>query len=528
MIVLVLVVAAATASVLVLNLGERLRLPWPALMVVLGAAVAFVPGVPEVHVDPDLVLPVFLPPLLYAAAQRTSFSLFRTRWRSIVALAVALTVATVVAVTATAAALVPGITVTAAVALAAAVAPPDPVAVEAVAEQVSLPRRLLTVLQSEGLFNDAVALVVFQAALAALASGDGLDAGVALRFVYGLLAAIAIGYGLAWAAGRLRDLTGDTAARAAVSLVLPFAVYLAADAAQASGVVAVVVAGLAAVSYQDTDDNAGRLTSSALWGVVEVVTTGLAFALVGAELRLVVVAAGDGLPMMLAHAGVVCAVVVGLRAAWMLVAVPVVRRRAGRTDDAPRTWREAVVITWGGMRGLATLALALALPATVAGGAPFPGRTEAVVIACTVLVATLLVPAFTFPLLLRVLGVAEDERARQAAEASIVQRAQEAARAVLLDPDVVRYDGGGSDQDLQERLDQMSSLYEMLDDPEPSAERQQQLAELRHRREHREQVESAALAAARGAVIAARRERGVDPEAVDRVLRRLDTRGRAT
>ena len=524
MTVLAVVVATVTASVLVLAVGRRVGLPWPALMVVVGAAAAFVPGVPTLRVEPDLILPLFLPPLLYAAATRTSVALFRTRWISIVVLAVALTAATIVAVTATAAALVPGITVTAAVAVAAAVAPPDPVAVEAVAGPVRLPRRLLTVLQSEGLFNDAVTLVVFQAALTALAAGDGLGWGVALRFVYGLVAAAAIGYGLAFLAGRLRTLTDDTAARAAVTLVLPFAVYLAADAAAASGVVAVVVAGLSAVSHQDADDRAGRLTTAALWGVVEVLATGLAFALVGAELRGVLVAAGSGLPRMLAHAGVVCAVVVGLRALWLTSAVPVVRRRGG-SDAAPRDWREAAVMTWGGMRGLATIALALALPTTVAGGAPFPGRTEAVVLACTVLVVTLLVPAFTLPVLVRALGVTEDDDALRGAEAPIVRRACSAARKVLLDPAVL---DGDDERELQVRTEQLATLYQLLDDPDPSPDRQEHLAELRRRSVRRHQVEAAALAAARAAVLDARNERGVDPAAVDQVLRRLDALGRPT
>ena len=167
--VLLLVVGFMLAAVVLVGVGDRLRLPWPTLMVVLGLAVAFAPGLPDTFaLDPDLILPLFLPPLLFATAQRTSWALFRSRWRSIAFLAVALVVATVTAVAATAAALVPGLGLTAAVALGAMVAPPDPVAVavavEAVAGPVRMPRRLLNVLHSEGLFNDATALVVFQAA----------------------------------------------------------------------------------------------------------------------------------------------------------------------------------------------------------------------------------------------------------------------------------------------------------------------------------------------------------------------------
>lgn len=146
-----LIVGLMPAAVLLVGVGDRLRLPWPALMVVLGVVVALVPGLPAAFVlDPDLILPLFLPPLLYATAQRTSWSLFRARRRSNALLAVALVVVTVIAVAGVTAVLVPGITMTAAVALGAMVAPPDPVAVEAVAGPVRMPRRMLAVLQSEG------------------------------------------------------------------------------------------------------------------------------------------------------------------------------------------------------------------------------------------------------------------------------------------------------------------------------------------------------------------------------------------
>src|SRR3954469_21185186 len=197
-------------------------------MVVLGIVVAFVPGLPDsFDLDPELILPLFLPPLLFAAAQRTSWALFRARWRSIAFLAVALVVATVTAVAGTAAVLVPGIGVSAAIALGAMVAPPDPVAVEAVAGPVRMPRRLLTVLQSEGLFNDATALVIFQAAVLATVQGSALNVpGVLLRFAAGALGAVALGLGVARIARWVTDRVTDPTGRSALTLVLPFAVYL--------------------------------------------------------------------------------------------------------------------------------------------------------------------------------------------------------------------------------------------------------------------------------------------------------------
>ncbi len=517
---LLLVVAVMAASVVVVGVGDRLSLPWPALMVVLGAGVAFIPGVDALSVDPELILPLFLPPLLYATARRTSWAMFRSRWRSVVGLALALTAVTIALAAGTAWALVPGITLTAAVAVGAAVAPPDPVAVEAVAGPLNVPRRLLAVLRSEGLFNDAVALVVFQAATAALVRGDELDVSVLGRFVYGLVVAVAVGLAVAWLAGRLRDRLTDVTGRNALSLVLPFAVYLAADELGASGVIAVVVAALQVRSHQSADQGEDRLSGGALWDVVEMLVTGVAFALVGAELRSVVTDAGDQLPRMLLHAAVVVAVVLAVRALWLFGALPVV----ARSDDptaAPRSWREALVLTWCGMRGLATIALALALPQTVAGGRPFPGRTEAIVIACSVLVVTLLGQAFTLPVLLRRLGVSEDTEAAQAAETAISQRARRAARDVLLDPSVLADADPEVTEEIKARLDRLNA---MLTDEAPDPDYRGRLEQAQRRREQMSRLETRALDAARAEVLDARSRPGTDPDAADRVLRRLDLR----
>jgi Na+/H+ antiporter len=519
---LLVVVGLMLAAVVLVGVGERLRLPWPALMVVLGAAVALVPGLPDAFVvDPELILPLFLPPLLFATAQRTSWAVFRARWRTIALLAVALVLVTVTAVAGTAWVLVPGIAVTAAIALGAMVAPPDPVAVEAVAGQTPIPRRMIAVLQSEGLFNDATALVIFQTAVLATVSGGELSPlGLGVRFVAGAVAAVVLGLAVAWLArtvlGRLTDSTG----RSALTLVLPFATYLAAEEIHASGVIAVVVLALQLRAGADADEAAERITQSSLWNVVELLVTGVAFGLIGLDLRQVVAAAGDELPRMLGHAAVVCLVVVAVRTVWMVVAWRVVRR----TDDvsaAPRTGREAVLLAWCGMRGLATLALALSLPTTLATGEPFPYRTELVLIAVSVLVVTLLVPGFTLPLLVRALGVDDEAEAEQRAEREIVLRARRAAMATIEFEQKVR--------DLPEEVgarmrDRVERLEAVLSGETPSDEERKQLATMQAVRGQIAGAQASALAAARTEVLAARREPGVDPHAADRVLRRLDLR----
>jgi CPA1 family monovalent cation:H+ antiporter len=520
--ILALVVGLMLAAVLLVGVGDRLRLPWPALMLLLGVGVAFVPGLPDrFDLEPELILPLFLPPLLFATAQRTSWALFRARWRSIAFLAVALVVATVAAVAGTATLFVPGTGISAAIALGAMVAPPDPVAVEAVAGPVRMPRRLLAVLQSEGLFNDATALVVFQTAVLATVQGGAVSAPtLLLRFVLGVVGAVAIGLAVAlvarWITARVTDATG----RSALTLVLPFAVYLAADEIGASGVVAVVVLALQLRAASAADEAEERLVQRSFWDVVELLVTGVAFGLIGLDLRQVVEAGGADLPRMLRDAAVVCAVVVGVRVVWMLVAWWMVRR-SDDPERSPRTGREAVVLSWCGMRGLATLALALSLPIATAAGADFPQRVEIVLIAVVVLVVTLVLPGFTLPFLVRWLGVAADADAEHAAEQAIALRARAAATAVLTADDRVARLPAGVGTNLRQRIDRLDGV--LRGDPASAEDREHAQTVRRHRAEMSE-VQAEALAAARAEVLAARREPGVDPEAADRVLRRLDLR----
>ncbi|BBG02335.1 MULTISPECIES: Na+/H+ antiporter [Pseudonocardia] len=523
--ILLVVVGLMVATVVLVGVGERLRLPWPALMVVLGAGVAITPGLPDgFRVDPDLILPLFLPPLLFATAQRTSWALFRARWRTIALLAVGLVLVTATAVAGTAWLLVPGIAVTAAIALGAMVAPPDPVAVEAVAGQVRIPRRLVSVLQSEGLFNDATALVIFQAAVLATVAGDELSPlGLGVRFVAGAAGAVVVGLAVAWLARRVLGRLTDTVGRSALTLVLPFATYLAAEEIHASGVIAVVVLALQLRAGADADEAAERLTQTSLWNVVELLVTGLAFGLIGLDLRQVVTDAGDDLPRMLGHAAIVCLVVIAVRVLWMVAAWRILRRTPGVADAgaAPVTGREAVLLSWCGMRGLATLALALSLPFTTATGEPFPARAELVLIAVSVLLVTLLVPGFTLPALVRALDVDDEAEAEERAEREIVGRARRAAMATIQFEQQVRELPAEVGTALRERADRLAA---MLAGETPSEDERQRIAMVKTMRDQMAQAQAAALAAARAEVLAARREPGVDPHAADRVLRRLDLR----
>lgn len=509
---LIVLIAILAGTVVLVGVGDRFNLPWPVLLTIATAAVIFVPGMPEVELDAELILPIFLPPLLWALGQRASWQMFRTNWRAIVIYSVVLVVLTILAVTWAALVFIPGITVAAAVAIGAAVAPPDPVAVEAVAEPVGIPRRIVATLQTEGLFNDAVSLVCFQAALTALTADEDLRAGsLALGFLYTAVAAVAVGLMFGWVGSvTMRRLT-QSVGRSAMTLIIPFAVYIAAEEVHASGVIAVVVAAVQMSSAKGDLAAEDRLTGTAFWQVLELLLTGVAFGLMGLQLRQVIDDAGSRIGVMVLHGAIVSAVVILLRLAWMLGIVLAGRTGGERLGLTPRTAGEALVMTWAGMRGLVTLALALSVPEHQSGF-----RAEMLVIAVMVLLLTMVVPGLTLPLLVRQLGLAHEDW-QDAQERELLGRAQQAAvgrvreLAAQAPPEVVAA---------------VTDMYSRMAPPRPAEEDHEDyrrhFEQRRQRREMFAVVRDAALAAAQDAVIRARSDRGIDPETVDRVLHQLD------
>lgn len=507
---LVVIVALMLLTVVVVGVGDRLGLPWPALLTVVAAGAVFLPHMPF-EIDNELILPLFLPPLLWALARRTSWVMFRERWRTILGFSVLLTVITVAAVAWTSWLLVPGATLAAAIAIGAAVAPPDPVAVDAVAEHAPIPRRLTSLLHTEGLFNDAVALVAFQLALAITLQGETLEPiSILQTFSWTVVAAVGVGLAAAWAAARVIRWLTSPVARSALTLVVPFAVYMLAEEVHGSGVIAVVVA---AVSLSDRNDEIGaqdRLTSSAFWHVLELLVTGLAFGLIGLEFRVVIDEAGSQIGEMVLHGLVVAAVAVAVRFAWVFFGQWVQRRR---DVEAPRTWQESFLISWCGMRGLVTLALVLALPA-----AEFPVRAEALVIAVVVVVVTMLVPGMLLPWLVGRLHLGSGESAEDQQERELVLRAQRAAFAV-----VRKAISEGAPPEMLESLAQrFGDITGVHDDEALSGDHQSRAEVLRQRLHQYAGLRDQALAAATAEVLRARNEPGVDPHVVDAVLADLD------
>ncbi len=514
---LLLLVGLLFGTVLVVGVGERIRLPYPILMLVFSAAAAFLPFIPEIHINPELILPLFLPPLLYAAAQRSSWSTFRLRWRSLVLLAVLLVIATTAAVAGVAWLMVPSMALPVAIALGAIVAPPDPVAVESVAGKVKMRRKLLTVLQTEGLFNDAMAIVIFQAAVTAALSGGDVGWDVVPRFLVGAAGAVALGLAMAWAIGALNRFVPNLVARSASTLVAPYAVYLLAEELHLSGVVAVVVTALELGRRARPQDSEERLTRHAFWDVVELLTTGVAFGLVGVEMRYVIEHEGANLLTFIPGIAAICFAVVAVRFLWMYAMLKL--GGTERRNRTPGSLKEVLVLSWCGMRGLATLALALALPTTLANGEPLEGRNFVVATAAAVLVTTLVVPGLTLPALMRALKLPNDHAAEEKTERKLARRAEK----VALETMKRSPSAAALPQKRREALARrMSSLHTILaadleEDPEKMLRIKQILAAM-------DTVQREALDAARSEMLKARNEPGNDPELVDRVLRRLDLR----
>lgn len=512
-------------AVISVPIGDRLRLPAPVLMTLLGIVLSLLSFVPDVDIPPELMLPLLLPPLLYAAVRRTSWRQFVANIRPIFLLAVALVFVTTFCVAAVAHQIVPGLPLAAAVALGALVAPPDPVAATAVAGQLGLPRRLVSILEGEGLFNDVTAIVLYHVAIAATVTGSFSFAEASLELVLSAVVAVAVGVALAWGANKLMNLLGDATLQISLSLLVPYAAYVLAEELHGSGVLAVLAAALFLAEYAaDADDVMTRLAGHAFWDVVDTLVTGVAFGLVGLELQNAVRTAEGRWGELLGWSAAIVGVVVVVRLLWLLPATWFAQRLHAKQDYAeelPVSWRETVVMWWSGMRGVATVALALGIPLSTDAGSAFPAREEIVFIAFGVIMATLVVQGLTLPWLVRTLGVKVDVAREKEYEHELAVRAARAAKRRLKEID----DAEDLPDDLLEKLVGRAVEIAVRISPDMGDEERREAHELRLERVKRlKRIQSEMLSAARHEILAARSEPGADPEIVDRVLRHLDVR----
>jgi CPA1 family monovalent cation:H+ antiporter len=512
-------------AVISVPVGDRFKMPAPVLMTLLGIVLALLPFVPNVEIAPDLILPLLLPPLLYAAVRRTSWRQFAANKRPIFLLAVALVFVTMACVAAVADAIVPGLPLAAAFALGALVAPPDPVAATAVAGQLGLPRRLVSILEGEGLFNDVTAIVLYHVAIAAAVSGTFSPWKAGLDLVLSAVVAVAVGLALGWGANKLMEVLGDATLQIGLTLLVPYASYVMAEELHGSGVLAVLTTALFLAEYgSDADDVMTRLAGHTFWNIVDTLVTGVAFGLVGLELHNAIRTASGRWGELLWWAAVVVVVVVFARLLWLLPATWLTKRLHARRDydeDIPVSWRETVVMWWSGMRGVASVALVLAIPLETDSGAPFPSRDEIIFIAFGVIMATLVLQGLTLPWLVRRLGVKADTDQEKEFAKALAIRAAKAAKQRLREIE-------GNEELPEELSEQMlRRAYDIGVRISPELaedERREAYREGARRVKRLRRIQQEMLSAARHEVLAARSEPGADPEVVDRVLRHLDVR----
>ncbi|MCA1729191.1 MAG: Na+/H+ antiporter [Actinobacteria bacterium] len=405
------------------TLASRLGVPYPILLVLGGLVLGFVPGLPQVELEPDLVFLIFLPPLLYVSSLLTSWRDFRANLRPISLLAVGLVIFTTCIVSVVAHAAVEGLTWAAAFTLGAIVSPTDAIAATAVAQRLGVPRRIVIVLEGESLVNDATGIVAYRIAAAAVTAGVFSIWEAGLNFVVGSIGGVMIGLAVGWAVLWMRRrVSQNPSVQNTISLLTPFLAYLPAEELHIniatgleirfSGVLAVVAAGLYLGRRTPNVITSGtRLQGYAVWELVTFLLNGLIFILIGLQLQNIAEGlSGYSTAELALYAGLISLTVVLVRILWVFPATYLPRnliRRVRERDPSP-PWQSVSIIAWTGMRGVISLAAALALPLTTESGAPFPERDLILFLTFCVILTTLVVQGLSLPALIQALGIEDD------------------------------------------------------------------------------------------------------------------------
>ncbi|TFV59149.1 Na+/H+ antiporter [Mycobacterium sp. PS03-16] len=441
--------AVLAAAILLAALARRADVSAPLALVVAGLVAGLIPAVPDIQLEPELVLYVVLPPLLWSAGLESSYVALRRNVGSIGMLAVGLPLATTFAVGVVAYLTVPELTVAAALTLGAIVAPPDAVSATAIGRRLGLPRRMMTLLGGESLLNDATALTAYKVALGLAIGGAASWTDGLLTFALAAAGGVAVGGALGAVIVFVRSRLDDPLVESAVGLVAPFAIYLIAEEVHGSGVIAVVVAALILGQRSTRASYATRLQDFAVWKAVQFVLESFAFLLIGLQLPKVVdELAGIPAATLAVSSAAVLATVIAVRIAWVYVFAYLPRAlsatRRAREPGPPAA--QVFVVAWAGMRGVVSLAAAFAVPLTTLSGAAFPGRPQLVFLTFVVVVGTLLLHGLTLPWVIRWLGVQSDEAHTDAVAAAAAQDKAARAAAQRLDDVLAEQRAGGGSE----------------------------------------------------------------------------------
>ncbi len=395
----ILAIAFAALVIALTALARRLPVPTPILQVMAGIAIGFVPGMAVPPLDPELVFFVFLPPILWAAAYFTSLREFKANIRPIGLLAVGLVLATTAAVAIVARWLVPDLPWAVAVALGAIVSPPDAVAAAAIVSRLPVPRRVVVILEGESLVNDASALVLYRTAVAAAVTGSFSLGESVVRFFVDAGIGTVIGLLVGWLVIRAARWTRDALAETLLTLTGPYVAWVAAETVHASAVLACVAGGLYVRQYLSTAvAPVARVLSGAVWDLVVFLLNALIFVLLGFNFRQLLSDVPPGaLGRVLVVGAILGFVAIAVRLLWVPLATWLPRllsAEARRRDPAPSA-KAQFLVAWTSMRGIVSLASAMALPTVAAAGTPFPYRAELIVVTLVVILMTLVVQGLT-------------------------------------------------------------------------------------------------------------------------------------
>ena len=500
------------------GLARRLKVPYPILLVIAGLLVSFLPGIPRIGLDPNLVFLVFLPPLLYSAAWTLSWREFQRNFVSIAMLAVGLVLFTVLGLAMAAGSLLPGFDWKSAVLLGAVVAATDAIAATSIARRVGLPQRIVHILEAESLVNDGTGLLALQFGVAILMTGrtPSIVEGVG-RLVFLIGGGVFVGLAIGGVIALFEKWVDDGPIEIVISILVPYAAYLISDRAHASGVIAVIACGMymsrKSPEYMSPQV---RLQMTAVWDALTFVLNGIVFVVIGLQLPYVMGQIGGLSRLVLLEYGVgFSAVIIALRMAWVYGETYIayaVRRWVQKVEVEEPEPRGLFVIGWGGMRGVLSLAAAVSLPYALPGGGMFPQRSMIIYLAFCLIVATLVLQGLTLPWLIRSLGLS--------ASGSIDDEEQEARR-VMLREALVHLDRKRSkNRDQSAMFGELIASYQRRLDALP-AEREEPAQGLVDQARRSDAI-LAALEVEREALIRLRNEGRIDDEVLRTLQRELD------
>lgn len=464
-IILVLVI------LLLVMLAQKLKVSYPILLVVAGLFISFIPGLPAIEIDPDLIFVIFLPPLLYEAAWKTSWKEF-WRWRRVIAsFAFLIVILTSCVVAVVSNWLIPGFTLALGFLLGGIISPPDAVSASAILQSVKVPRRLISIVEGESLLNDAASLVVFRFAFVAVNTGTFVFHKAALNFLLVITMGILTGIVIALVFYALhRWLPTTPPINIVLSFIAPYTMYIIAEQFHFSGVLAVVSGGLfLSVRSHQFLDHRSRIQGWNVWETISFVLNGLIFLLIGLELPVVIKdLGGASLRTAIWYGAVISALIIVLRIACTLgaSAFTVWISRYITTADSRPGWRGPLLLGWAGMRGVVSLAAALSIPVYLDNGTRFPERSMILFITFSVILVTLVLQGLTLPALIRWVKMEDPDTTmpEEKQDTMVRKKMSQAALRVLKEQHADKLENNALLQSLHHRLEvEVTTLQAVAD-----------------------------------------------------------------